>query len=548
MARDRLVGLTIAVLALLLPGAAGCGAGATPIGSGASPSPSAPREGGTYNFPLSLENLTLAPFDDMGEARQVAHQVFEGLVRYESRPDGSLATVPCLAERWSANADATVWTFKLRRGVRFQAPVSREVTAEDVVADLEYVADPASQTVVAYMLAPIRGTDGFGYAAHGKLRVAALDRYTVRFFLKAPFAEFADTLGGPATWVWPVDQLRKVGKARFAEHPIGTGPYRLARWVRGEYVDLTRNLDWWNAGTGGPYIDTLHFPVFHSVSSEMLAFQKGMLDCTWVPAGQVEASKSLAQVKSGRWKATAWPSLLTGYLGVNMRDPVVGGAAGLRLRQALSYGHDPVTLLAAMTDGVYVPLAGLLPPSVPGSGETSPYRYDPAKAATLFRQAGSPTLRLLHDDSRRAVVVAHSLKASYAKLGLTLRLEQKRWDPFLHELARGTHDQLFLIAWIADYPSTDNFLHDLFHSRLSPSTSCTFYANPDVDRLLALARATPDQQKRRWLNARAERQILADAPVVPLFVAADYRLTSERIANLSLNAMGYVDMWTLWVR
>ena len=54
-----------------------------------------------------------------------------------------MKTVPCLAESWSGNSDATVWTFKLRRGVMFQAPVSREVTAADVVADLRYLADPA---------------------------------------------------------------------------------------------------------------------------------------------------------------------------------------------------------------------------------------------------------------------------------------------------------------------------------------------------------------------------------------------------------------------
>ena len=63
------------------------------------------------------------------DSPEVAHQLFEGLVAYETREDGEIATVPCLAESWEANGDATVWTFRLRRGVRFQPPVDREVTA-----------------------------------------------------------------------------------------------------------------------------------------------------------------------------------------------------------------------------------------------------------------------------------------------------------------------------------------------------------------------------------------------------------------------------------
>ena len=67
------------------------------------------------------------------------HQVFQGLVRYETGSDGTVRGVPGLAESWSVNDDATVWTFRLRKGVTFQPPVSREVTAQDFVDDWNYV-------------------------------------------------------------------------------------------------------------------------------------------------------------------------------------------------------------------------------------------------------------------------------------------------------------------------------------------------------------------------------------------------------------------------
>ena len=232
------------------------------------------------------------------------HQIYEGLVRCEEQPDGTLKTVPCLAASWNANADATVWTFKLRRGVMFQAPVSREVTAADVVADLRYMADPANDSWISYMLFAIKGVGADGYARPKQLGVKALDRYTVRFTLQYPFSEFADTLGNPAFWVWPLDHLRKVGPKAYGQHPVGTGPYQFQRRVAGESIDLVRNPGWWDT-SGGPYIDTIHYEVFSSVSSMTLAFQKGLIDWTSLPRGQVPASRSLPQVTSGQWRPRA---------------------------------------------------------------------------------------------------------------------------------------------------------------------------------------------------------------------------------------------------
>ena len=156
--------LVLALFLAALVAAAAAGCGGTASSSASSASSGTPKQGGTYNYPLAIGP---APFDPGGlqmDGGAVLHQVYEGLVRYEQQPDGSMKTAPCLAETWSANADATVWTVRLRRGVMFQAPVSREVTAADVVADLRYIADPARKSPIAYMLVGIAGTDANGWA------------------------------------------------------------------------------------------------------------------------------------------------------------------------------------------------------------------------------------------------------------------------------------------------------------------------------------------------------------------------------------------------
>ena len=221
----------------------------------------------------------------------------------------------------------------------------------------------------------------------GALGVEALDRYTVRFTLKHPFSEFPDTLGNQAFWVWPVDHLREVGRRAYAAHPVGTGPYRFLKSVPGTSVDLVRNPEWWDT-SGGPYIDAIHYQVFNSVTSMMLAFQKGMIDWTLLPVGQVAASRSLPQVKSRLWQVEITPSLALRYLCFNWKDPLVGGTQGLRLRQALAYGCDRRAVIDASSGGVFLPpTTGVVPPGVPGSRDVQgPYPYDPAEGEGADRR------------------------------------------------------------------------------------------------------------------------------------------------------------------
>jgi oligopeptide transport system substrate-binding protein len=522
---------------------AACGSSTSSLGNASGQTP---KPGGTYDYPISREPVfdpALTQWGDSGLA--VLHELYEGLARYELQPDGTMQTVPCLAESWSGNADATVWTVRLRRGVMFQAPVSREVTAADVVAALRYIADPAHKCDFSWVgLRPIKGTDGNGYARPNQLGVEALDRYTVRFTLRYPYSEFPDTFGEQAFWVWPVDHLRKVGLKAYVQHPVGTGPYKFLRRAPGTSIDVVRNREWWDT-SGGPYIDTIHYEVFGSVPSMSLAFQKGMIDWTQLPVGQVAASRSLPQVKSGRWRVEIVPQPGFGYLFVNMKDPVVGGSHGLALRQALTYGCDRQAVSDAASGGVFPLATGLVPPGVPGSRDVQePYPYDPAKAKELLRGIGPVTLELAYPFAEQHLAPAKSLASSYAKIGITIKT--KGIGAGYEDYIYGGKAQLFFGGWLADYPSMDNFLYPLFesHSEVYPIS----YSDHEVDRLLAEARRTTDRQARVRRYAEAERLILADAPAIPLYVFADALLLNSRVANVHFNSMFCADLWRAWVR
>ena len=106
------------------------------------------------------------------------------------------------------------------------------------------------------MLSDVEGMDAGGYAAKGLTgREGRATARPSRSRSKYPFADFPLVLGNPATGVWPVDYMKKVSYEAFRNKPVGTGPYMVERWAHGEYIDLVKNPDYWDAENAG-YVDS----------------------------------------------------------------------------------------------------------------------------------------------------------------------------------------------------------------------------------------------------------------------------------------------------
>ena len=545
----RLVLLLLLFAAFVTLGGSACG-GASTVAVEPSAA-SEPMPGGTYNFPLSANPVSIEPLNTMEWMGWVVnHQLFEGLVKYELQPDGSMKTVPCIAESWSANEDATVWTFKLKQGVRFSAPVSREVTADDFVQCLNYVTDPANESFVSYVLAPVKGAEPTGYAPDGLTGVRAIDPYTLEFTLNYPFAEFPVTLGHPVGGVFPVDYMKEIGRKAFMNKPVGTGPYMVEKWAQNRYIDLVKNPDYWDAASGGPYIDKVHMPVVPDTNTQWMMFQTGDLDASSVPPGQVKSSMEDPKVKSGEWSAVAYPALAVQYVGVNMDSPLLGGEENLLLRQALAAGADTDAIINVVSQGVPIEANGVVPLGIPGSDlSTLPYPPDAEKAAALADQAGSTaTLKLWVNTDPMMRKVGEALVAGWGKAGIDVKMTAVEWNTFLEKVREGKEDDLFLLGWMADYPAMDNFLYPLFHSSQIGANNYFFYGDPEVDRLIDTARQTVDEKQRLDLYAQAEKIVLDDVALIPLFFNRNYLVSSNRIQGFTLSPMFTVDMWKLWVK
>jgi peptide/nickel transport system substrate-binding protein/oligopeptide transport system substrate-binding protein len=516
-----------------------------------------PKPGGVYNYPLSANPPSIdAATAYESEGMQVVHQIYEGLVALEADESGTMVPVPKIAESWSANEDATVWTFKLKQGVMFQPPVSREVVAQDFVDSWNYVSNPDVESWTSYILSAIEGCADSGYweTDAGLTGVKAIDDYTLEVTLRYPYADFAMTLAHPIASAQPVEYIEEVGAKAYNRKPVGTGPFMVDEWKNNKYVHLLRNPDYWDTENAA-YLDEVNMPIILETSTSWLEFQKGTVDFTDVPPGQIKVAESRPEVASGEWTAKAWPELSTYAIYVNMNNPAVGGPENLELRKALALSADAKTVIDIVKEGAALPATGISPDGMTGyQADLSPYAYDPEAAKEIVAGLGDvPTIQYWYNTDEGHQKVAEVLQAGWADVGIDVELSNFEWGTFNDMLADsgdGGPDsaQIFRMGWLADYPSLDNFLYPLFHSSQQGAYNNSFYDNPEFDELLAQARQTTDEAQRINLYLQAEKLMLTDVPCIPIYYYRSFRVTNNRIANFTRDPMGFTDMWTLWVK
>ncbi|MCX7832314.1 MAG: ABC transporter substrate-binding protein, partial [Actinobacteria bacterium] len=340
----------VAVLVFSASFLAGC-AKKSEEGKTEKPTSEEPIKGGTYNHPLYADPVSLDPAHiSESEGFRVGVMIFEGLVKYDPK---TLEVKPALAESWEVNKDATVFTFKIRKGVKFHN--GKELKASDFKKAWERACAKETQSEVAYILAPIKGYDEMQEGKAKELSgVKVVDDYTLEVTLKYPFAEFVQTLGHPVASAYPVEEAEKsVKEKKVWETPIGTGPFKFVSWKHNQEVVIERNTDYWGEE---PYLDKVVFRVFEDENTAFMEFKAGNLHDCAIPTGQLKATKEDPtygpMVKIG-------PELAIYYYGFNMEKGVFAKDKNLRL--AIVYGTDRDAIINTVLEGFPIPATGIVP-------------------------------------------------------------------------------------------------------------------------------------------------------------------------------------------
>jgi peptide/nickel transport system substrate-binding protein/oligopeptide transport system substrate-binding protein len=479
--------------------------------------------------PVSLD----PPFCVESEGIQVIRQIWDGLFDYDSE---TLELVPELCDKWEVSNDGLVYTFYLKKGVKFHD--GSPLTAEDFVYSWTRAVLKDTAAPLVYHFSPVKGFDACQDGSATTLEgVKAIDGNTLQVTLSYPYADFVTTLGHVAFYPVKEADIVKWG-ADYSKHINGTGPFKFVEWIDDQHINLDRNDDYYGQKA---MLDAIEYKIFADDSTALLEFKAGNIDLTLIPRGEVKATQEDPKYKD---YTIIKPMLGIYYYGMNLQaEPFKDNS---KLREAINYLIDRKNICEVLNEGVPTPMTGFVPPGIPGFQENAaPYTYDPEKAKQLLSEAGYPdgkglpTLTWVYDTGSGHEIIGEAIQADFKSVGIKMELEGYEWGTFLDKAKAGDFT-FYRQSWQADYPTMDNFLYPLFDSKAYDNY--TFYNNPDVDRMLLEARSTIDNDKRIAKYREIEKKVLSDNAFVLIFFYGQRRVIQPNVKGFILDSMGNYDL------
>ena len=493
----------------------------------------------TFDPALMQENLSI----DVGQ------NFYDALAEFEPNTQKIQGA---LAESWDVSPDASVYTFHLRKDVKFSN--GDPLTSADVVYSYNRVAN-TKDAPYEFVMRDIKGftevrnsivsTDTTAPKVTTVSGIEAPDPYTVKITLVNPSAYF---ISEATVWTYYVvnkNQVEKGGEWMVGPG-AGTGAYMISEWKHNESIAMAPNTNYW--GSPKPTVP-VEIRIMADSDTALAEYEKGTLSALDGPdpnslqrlQGDATLSKQLHSVGQSR---SVW-------IGLNlMKGPFSpqNDEKALKLRQAIYMGIDRQQLVDLALSDAGQPLTTLLPAGEPGYKAFDPYPYNPEQGKKLLEEAGYPggqgldltyTYRQRDAEKRVAEQIQAQLKAN---LGLDIKIEGVEWTNML--AARQAHEYtMFYGSWGHDYPDPQNWLFALFHSSQiqgvgTGSGNDPGYSDPAFDKLVEQANQLADPAKvdeRYGLYQQAEQLMLKAAAIVPLYQATRYWLISPKWNGYNTN-------------
>jgi peptide/nickel transport system substrate-binding protein/oligopeptide transport system substrate-binding protein len=373
------------------------------------------------------------------------------------------------------------------------------------------------------VLTRIRGAGAFHRGESDAIAgLVAPDDSTLTIELDEPFAPFLSLLALPAARVVDVASLGS------GDVPVGSGPWRVSEWLRGDRITLSPNPHRARVPGG---IDGVRYRIIPEPFTRVAEFEAGTLDVLEVPDAEVPRFLADADASSSLLRR---PELRVFYVGLNnarFPDP--------RVRRALNHAVNVPALVRVLASGEAVPAHGSVPPGLPGHNERAGYAYDPPLARALLAEAGVPNLSLeiWQRESAEGNRVLEAVQGYLLAVGVKATLVRREWSAFKEAVNAGKVDAFFL-DWIADYPEAENFLFPLFHSsNQGGGGNRARFADPDVDRRLDEASRMTDATARAGAYAQIDSTVYAQAPWIYLYFPTSFHAVSPRVSGYRLPAI-----------
>ena len=416
--------------------------------------------------------------------------LFDGLV--EMQPDYTVA--PSLAESWE-NPDDLTWVFHLREGVQFHN--GDELTAADVKLTYDTILDEEFASPSRAFYTPITA-------------VEVIDDYTVQFTLDQPYGPFLSYL----TMGIVPQSVVEADAEGFAGNPVGTGPFMLAEWKRGDSIALTSNQAYWD---GEPNVDGIEMNVVPDNSARVVALEAGDLDLVQSPLSpqDVKRMETTAGFVVNRTSAAGYT-----YVNLNCADSIF---EDVNVRKAISHLVNREDITNAIYEGIGTVAKGPIPPGMWAYTDDLPtYDYDPEAAAQLLDEAGwvlgddgirakdgeplQITVRTHSEDPDRRQVI-EVMQAELTNAGIQADTNVVEWPSYFTDIQNGDY-QVAVVGWL-NLANPDQALYRQF--TIDGPANYGNCNDEELDALIKQARATLDQAAAKELYTEATQRVVEGA-------------------------------------
>lgn len=456
---------------------------------------------------------------------------------------GTTVVEPSLAESWEIDDHGKIYTFHLRKGVKFHSnrnfTPTRDLNAEDVVFSFMRQKDPNH---------PYHNISGRQYEYFESMgfnslidRVEKVDDYTVRFILTRPESPFLANLSMVFASILSAeyaDQMLTMGTPEQVDlDPIGTGPFVFKQYQKDSRILYQRFDEYWGEKAK---LKRLIFSITPDPSVRFAKLQKG--ECHVMPYPNLA---DLNRMKTDpNIKIMEQTGLNVGYVAYNMKKAPLDQ---VKVRKALTMAVNKPEIIKAIFHGAAEPATNFIPPTMWSYHEgIADYPYDPEGAKALLKEAGfpdgfelelwaMPVQRPYNPNARR---MAEMIQADWASIGVTAKIVTYEWGEYLTRIRNGEHDAV-TIGWTGDNGDPDNFFGVLMSCVAAEAGSnYSQWCDASFDAILDEARQSTDIEKRTELYRQAQEMMHETIPALMIAHSTVYMPMRKEVEGYIMDPLG----------
>ena len=482
-----------------------------------------PKRGGTLRILQIEPAIGFNPALEGTNWPETMRMVYNGLTDFNEKGD----LVPGIARSWTASEDADAVTFKLTPGVQFHD--GTPCTADDVRFTYEMIADSKVASPMNVYVANLKS-------------IETPDKQTVALRFNGPnvlFMPGVSAIGILPKHLWASGDPRK---SQYLAQPIGTGPFKLKEWQRGDHLTFVANQDYFRKGR--PYLDQVIFKVVSDAATGIQSFRNGELDAVLsqgVPGGLPYAL--VRQIVDGKPANIAYNEFVQAFSQILWMNCAAPPFDNPKVRRAVAHAINKELIVKALLQGfgrVQDSIIGDFPSTRWAHDPAIRNEYNPARANQLLDEAGYPKkaggrfkITILATEGFR-VKLSEALRAMFAAVGIESTIQSSTWAPYIQRI-RADRDTAGMI-WTIFIPRQVDpslLLDYLSPKNVKPGGSnYSQWTNARAGELIESARATGNQARRKAMYADVQRIVADEAPVVPLYSALGVDMWQRNVEGI----------------